>query len=409
MLTFDSPNPEIPKIMHIDLNSAFATIEQQSRPLLRGKPVVILNRRVENTSIVAASYEAKRLGIKVGMKYREAKLLVPKVVGLESDPEKYRFVYQNLMRILNDYSPKVVMKSIDEGLIDFHDIINPRPLSEIGLEIKRRLKSEIGCAITCNIGIAPNRFLAKLAAELHKPDGMDEINAENLREVFTKVKLTDFCGIAGRLEKRLNSVGIFTPLEFLGADEVTLQKIVFKSIEGEKWYKRIRGWEVDDFKSDTKTVGRQYVLENRDLSQQQIAARLHNLCESVGWRLRSQNKSARGIYVYAKTINHEYWHKCCVSQLPYFSDKTINCMAQELFRQAPNNIKEIGVHCYLLEPSEKDQLSLFYDELAREKRLVWAVDEINQRFGERVIHSADTINTDRIVKQKIPFGSTRYL
>lgn len=395
--------------MHIDLNSAFATIEQQSRPLLRGKPVAILNRRCENTSIVAASYEAKAFGIKVGTKLTEARRLCPGLVPLESDPAKYRFVYQKLMAILNDYSPKVVMKSIDEGLIDFHGMPNLRPLTEIGYEIKQRLKDEVGIAMRCNVGIGPNRFLAKTAAGMHKPDGMDYVDANNLRETYRQLKLTDLTGIAGRFEKRLNAVGIFTPLQFLDADKITLHKIVFKSIGGLQWYERLRGYEVDDVYSKTKTVGRQYVLEDRNLNHQQILARLHNLCESVGLRMRMQKLSARGVYVYARTIERQYWHSCRLCQTPFYSDKTINFIAQDLFKKAPDGIMEIGVHCYELTDCEANQISLFYDELAREKRLVSTVDNINCSFGDRTIHSADTLGMSGLVKQKIPFGSTRYL
>ena len=178
-------------ILHVDLNSAFATIEQQSRPLLRGRPVAIVNRRTENTSIVTASYEAKAYGVKVGMKFREAKRLVPGLIGLESDPPKYRYVYRKLLAILSDYSPNVVMKSIDEGVIDFHNIPNCRPLVEIGHEIKKRLRDEVGCAMRCNVGIGTSRFMAKTAAGLHKPDGLDVIDVNNLRSTYENMKLTD--------------------------------------------------------------------------------------------------------------------------------------------------------------------------------------------------------------------------
>ena len=405
----DGYNFEQPLIMHIDLNSAFATIEQQSRPLLRGKPVAILNRRCEQTSIVAASYEAKAYGIKVGTKLTEARLLCPGLVPLESDPAKYRFVYQKLMAILNDYSPKVIMKSIDEGLIDFHGMPESRPLTEIGLEIKQRLKDEIGIAMRCNVGIGPNRFLAKVAADINKPDGMYYVDASNLRETYQKLKLTDLTGIANQFEKRLNAVGIFTPLQFLDADKTTLQKIVFKSVAGAQWYERLRGYEVDDVLIKTKRVGRQYVLEDRNLSRRQIEVRLHNLCESIGSRLRLQKFLARGVYVYARTIERQYWHACRLCQIPFSSDKTINFIAQDLFKKAPEGIMEIGVHCYELTECEDNQINLFYDELAREKRLVSAVDDINGCFGDRTIHSADTLETNHFVKQKIPFGSTRYL
>lgn len=402
-------NSEKSLIMHVDLNSAFATIEQQSRPLLRGRPVAIVNRLTEHTSIITASYEAKKLGVKVGMRYTEAIKLVPKLVALESDPAKYRFVYQKLMAILNDYSPHVVMKSIDEGVMDFHHLPTPPPLIEIGYEIKRRLREEIGVAMSCNVGIGPNRFLAKTAAGLHKPDGLDIIDASNLREVYKTLKLTDLTGIAGAMERRLNAVGIFTPIEFLDASRVVLEKIVFKSICGGQWYERLRGYEVDDVTSDTKTIGRQYVLENRNLKHDEITARLHNLCESVGSRLRIQNKVARGIYVYAKTDEHKYWHASQMCQLPFYGDGTINSLAQQLFFKAPCGIREIGIHCYELSNNDNTQASLFNDRLMREQHLVNAIDAINQRFGERMVHSADTLNTSREVKVKIPFGSTRYL
>jgi len=408
----ESYNSERPLIMHIDLNSCFATVEQQSRPMLRGRPVVIVNRRTEHTSIVTASYEAKALGVTVGMRVRDAKLLAPGLIALESDPAKYRFVYHRMMDIMKSYSAHVTMKSIDEGVIDFYQAterMRLRSLEEIGYEIKQRLKDEIGCAMRCNVGIATNRFLAKTAAGLHKPDGLDVITHENLRATLETLKLTELTGIAGRNEHRLNAVGIYTPLQFLDASSETLRKMVFKSVLGEQWHQRLRGWEVDDVSHDMKTVGRQYVLEANDLSRAEIVQRLHHLCESVGSRLRSQNRVARGVFVYAKTYDRGYWHARKMHELPFFSDNAIYTQASLLFAGAPRHIKEIGVSCYELCDDDDPQLSLFGDQVAREHRLVDAMDVINQRYGERVIHSADTLGTGRFVRQKIPFGSTRFL
>jgi DNA polymerase-4 len=405
-------NQERPLIMHIDLNSCFATVEQQARPRLRGKPIAIINRRTDKTAIITASYEAKAMGVKVGMKLREAKALCPDILGIESDPSKYRYVYHRLLDIMKDYSAHVTMKSIDEGVIDFHDTtadIQGRDLVEIGMEIKQRLKDEIGVWMRCNIGIATNRFLAKQAAGLHKPDGLDVITPDNIHQVLGGLKLTDLTGIAHRNENRLNSVGIYTPLEFLHSDVVVLQRIVFKSVVGRWWYDRLRGYEVDDVETDVKRVGRQYVLEEYNMSHEEIGKRLHHLCESVGARMRTQNKSARGIYVYAKTYEKGYWHASTMAQLPFSSDQTIYVLAKKLFDRAPDGVKEIGVHCYELEPIEDQQVSLFNDQIVQERQVTGAIDDINQRYGDRTIHSADTLGTDKHVKQKIPFGSTRYL
>ena len=405
-------NEERPLIMHIDLNSCFATVEQQARPMLRGKPVAIVNRRTEHTAIVTASYEAKAKGVKVGMKLKEARILCPDIIALESDPSKYRYVYHKLLDIMRDYSAHVAMKSIDEGVIDFHQTsyeIAGRDLVEIGQEIKQRLKDEIGVWMRCNIGIATNRFLAKTAAGLHKPDGLDVITSQNIREILGELKLVDLTGIAHRNEHRLNSVGIFTPLQFLDSDPVTLRRIVFKSVVGEWWYKRLRGFEVDDVETHMGRVGRQYVLERFDLTHDEIVQRLHHLCESVGSRLRTQGKAARGVYVYAKTLDRNYWHSSTLSPLPFYSDSSIYTQAVALFNKAPDNLREIGIHCYELTELEESQVSLFADEITRERQAVEAVDSLNRRFGERTVHSADTLGTGIYVNTKIPFGSTRYL
>lgn len=405
-------NPAAPRVMHIDLNSCFATIEQQSRPLLRNKPVVIVNRATEHTSIVTASYEAKARGITALMRLRDVRKLVPGVIALESDPAKYRFVYRKLLAIMQDYSAHVTMKSIDEGVIDFHQAplsVQERGLEAIGHEIKQRLRDEIGIAMRCNVGIATNRFLAKMAASLHKPDGMDSITATSLRSVFATLQLTDLTGIAYRNEKRLQAVGIRTPLDFLDASEETLRTMVFKGVDGTKWYRRLRGWEVDDVQHEVGRVGRQYVLERTDLMYQEIAQRLHHLCESVGWRMRRQGKSARGVYVYARLLDGSYWHQSSVQPLPFFSDQTIYKKASELLQHAPSGIREIGVHCYKLQDDGVNQLSMFADEILRERAVTSATDQINERYGERTIVSADTIQTGMYVSQKIPFGSTRYL
>ncbi len=405
-------NQVSPVIMHIDLNSCFATVEQQARPLLRGRPVAIVNRRTEHTTIVTASYEAKAMGVKLGMRLKDAKLLCPDLIGLESDPPKYRYVYHQLMRIMNDYSAHVRMKSIDEGVIDFSETthqIARRNLVDVGCEIKQRLRDEIGRAMICNVGIGPNRFLAKTAAGLHKPDGLDVISADNLRAVYAGLELEDLTGIAQHLHARLNAVGIFTPLEFLDADPVTLRKIVFKSVCGDEWYQRLRGWEVDKRDFTLKSAGRQYVLESYKLSRPEVLQRLHHLCEEVGAKVRSQGLVARGVQVHARSYDRGYWHARHMASLPFFSNQAIYEQVRQLFAHAPETVKEIGVTCYGLSQPDDSQLNLFGDELARDQAMTGAVDTINQRYGARAIHSADTLSTDHIMRAKIPFGSTRYM
>ena len=401
-----------PQVMHIDLNSCFATVEQQARPMLRGRPVVIVNRRTARTMVVTASYEAKALGIGLGTKLADIQRQHPEVVALESDPAKYRYVYHQLMRIMSDYSPYFRMKSIDEGVIDFAEsgeLIRGRDLVDVAHEIKQRLRDEIGCAMRCNVGIGTNRWLAKMAAGLHKPDGLDIITHQNLREVLGTLELTDLTGIAYRNEHRLNAVGIYTPLDMLDATPEVL-RVAFGGVVGEWWHQRLRGWEVDKVDYDLKSCGRQYVLERRDLSRQEIVQRLHHLVESVGAKLRSQGKAARGVRIYVRCYGAPSWKGHELTSLPFYSDAAIWTIAKRIFLNAPaKGIQMISVTCYHLEDGLSNQLTLFGDELAREQHITSAIDDINTRYGERTIHSADTLGTGIYVKQKIPFGSTRYL
>ncbi len=403
---------EQPLVMHIDLNSCFATVEQQARPLLRGKPIGVTNRGTPNACVVAASYEAKALGVKVGMTFSDAKILAPKLIMLETDPPKYHHVYQILVDIMRSYSPNIVMKSIDEGIINFagtRRIVNTRSLEAIGYEIKKRLKDEVGCWMRCNIGIAPNRFLAKTAAGLHKPDGLDTIDHTNLRQTLSELKLTDLTGIAQRNQARLNACGIYTSLQFLDAPADTLKRHVFKSVCGEDWYQRLRGYEVDDFESSTKNVGRQFVLDDMKPTEELIHSRLAYLCETTAMKLRYKNLCARGVFVYVRYASGDYWYERKMFKSSFFTNAEVHRRATLLMNKRPRGAyeREIGVTCYALEPSSMSQVSLL-DEVNREVWLTEAVDQINNQFGEFTVTYASSLDAKDIVKQKIPFGSTRY-
>lgn len=408
----DNLNRETPNIMHIDLNSCFATVEQQAHPGLRGRPIGVTNRMSPYCCVIACSYEAKALGIKVGMNYVEAKALCPDFLMLQSDPPKYHYVYKKLAAIMKSYSPKIKMKSIDEGIIDFHgtrEVINPRPLSEIGYEIKDRLRRDVGSWMKCNIGIAPNMFLAKLAAGLHKPDGLDIIDHRNLRRVLGELRLTDLPGIAEHYEARLNAAGIFTPSEFLDAPADKLQNYVFHSIVGLYWYRRLRGFEIDDYETKLGNVGRQFVMDKSTADESVLLPRLHYLCQTTGMKLRYNNVDARGIMVWARFQTGESFFLRKMFKSTFYSDQEVYRRALLLFNQRPKHmiVTQIGVTCYQLTPSNRSQLGLL-EHINKEEWLTTAVDEINERHGSFTISYGDAIKGKEIVKQKIPFGGTRY-
>jgi DNA polymerase IV len=405
-------NTEDPKIMWIDLNSAFATTEQQAHPSLRGRPLGITNRFSKNCCIITASYEAKRKGVKVGMPRLDALAICPDMLILESDPPKYHHVYKKLLKIMQDYSPDCKMKSIDEGVIDFHgseQLLKGRSLKSVGYEIKDRVRKEIGDYMMINIGIGPNRFLAKTAAGLHKPDGLDIIDHTNLIETFETLKLTDLTGIASRYKIRLNSWGIFTPLQFLEASEQKLSRQVFGSINGLYWHRRLRGFEIDNQETHLGMVGRQWVLKAPSAEDSFLNPCLHFLAETTAVKLRHRGVVARGVCVWIRFQAGGRWKGKRMYKSTFFSNQDVWKRARELFNERPKHLKAqtIGIYLYQLTPNTRSQLNMFED-VSRMEWLTEAVDEINELYGTFTVHSADSLLGKSLIKQKIPFGGTQY-
>lgn len=404
-------NTEKALVMHIDLNSAFATTEQQAHPHLRGKAMGVTNRISKECCVIAASYEAKVLGIKVGMRRTEAVAICPDFILLETDPPKYNAVYQKLIKIMRSYSPQIKMKSIDEGIIDFHGmelVLNGRTLEEIGYEIKQRVKDEIGDWMKINVGIGTNRFLAKEAAGWHKPDGLDKIDHTNILKYYKERKLTDLSGIADKYGARLNAYGIMTPMDFIKAPEYMLKKQVFKSINGTYWYQRLRGFEMDDNETSLGMVGRQWVVKDPSDKAEYLNPCLSFLCETTGMKLRFRSVEARGISVWVTYQNGEYWHSRKMHKSTFYTNQEIYRRALELFNQKPHGIvRTMGIYCYMLTPSQRSQLSMF-DDVAKKDWLTKAVDEINDFYGTFTVYAGTSLEGKKVIKQKIPFGGTQY-
>ena len=404
-------NHNPPRIMHVDLNSFFARMEQQTRPHLRGRPVVVAAYTTPSGCVVAPSVEAKQYGIKTGMTVREACLLCKELAVLPPDPPKYRDGHIRLKRLLADYSSVLEPKSIDEVVVDFSVTgTMGRDLVEIGREIKALVKTELGEWMTCNIGIGPNRFLAKLAAGLHKPDGLDLIAHQNLREVYASVKLTDLNGINTRYEARLNAAGIFTPLEFLDAPLPLLRHAVFQSIVGYYWYLRLRGWEPDDVIFDRQSFGQSYSLGEKTADDKTLAALLAKLTEKMGWRLRQAGYSARGVHVSVVYADYTHWHHGQVFHTEMYA-------SQELFKRVllvfnsrqfkGKAVAKLGVSCFELKPAGQAQPELFDTGLTRQHHLSDALDHINGRYGPFTIHPALMLGLDEQVIDRISFGSVK--
>ncbi len=403
-----------PRIMHIDLNSCFAIIEQQANALIRNKPVAIAAYTSPRGAVIASSYEAKRLGIKLGVNVREARLLCREVIVMMPDPEKYFDAHRRFKKVLLNYTDDVTPKSVDEFIIDFKGsqaIARGKSLVEVGQQIKKDIKEAIGEYVTVNIGIAPNRFLAKVAAGLHKPDGLDVIIGKDIREVYKELELMDFPGINKRYNARLNINGIFTPLQFLDASAEKLKKEVFKSVVGYHWYMRLRGHEIDNRDFGRKSFGQQYALGDKTRDREKLSRLLMKLCEKTGRRLRKGDYSARGIHLWLNFENRLYWAQGRKTKVTIYSTQDIFLHAQRLLNEAdiPSRVTNMGVTVYNLEKAKPIQLGLFDDTRLDTRSLAIASDIINDRYGEFTLVPATMANMQNVILKRVAFGSIRDL
>ena len=404
-------NYNSPMIMHIDLNSCFAIIEQQANPLIRHKPVAVAAYDTPRGAVIASSYEAKSLGIKLGVNVREARMLCRDVIVMMPDPEKYFDAHRRFKQVLLNYTDSITPKSVDEFVIDFRGspaIRNGQSLEAIGLAIKQDIKDSLGVYVTVNIGIAANRFLAKVAAGLHKPDGMDRIEGHKLRQIYEGLSLTDLPGINVRYEARLNAAGIYTPLQFLDAPLNVLRHQVFKGIVGLYWYLRLRGHEIDNVNFGRKSFGQQYALGEKTTDQAQLSRLLMKLCEKTGRRLRTAGYVAGGIHLWLNFENRMYWAQGKKLHRDVYSTQDIFLAAQRLLNMAaiPDRVTNMGVTVFDLHPSTPEQLGLFDDSRLDTRALAKAADLVNDRYGEFTLVPALMANMQDVILKRVAFGNT---
>ena len=412
-------NPKPPAIMHIDLNSCFATIEQQANPHLRGKPIAVTAYTTPRGCILAASIEAKRYGVKTGMRVKDGRVVCPNLTVLPSDPWKYRNVHIKLRKLLSDYTFDLTPKSIDEFVLNLENYPSLRPqkivaqyqspICRIASEIKKRIKKEVGEWLSVSIGISTNRFLAKLASSIHKPDGLDEINKENFLRYYLNLKLTDLPYIKIQNALRLNGMGIFTVCDFYRSPLWKL-KAAFESINGYYWYLRLRGWEIDDAAFARRSYGNSYALPKPYAELSDLSPILSKLTEKMGFRLRRAGYVARGVHVAVGYRDGCFWHKGVSFPQNLSDSRDIYKKAYGILALSPYKkpVRDLAVSCFDLKARGVLQLELFEDILKKEN-LVRAIDKVNEYWGNFIIAPARMLSATGAVPDRIAFGGVKEL
>ncbi|NDC74349.1 DNA polymerase [bacterium] len=284
----------------IDYNGFFASCEQQERPDLRGRPVAVVPVLSETTSCIAASYDAKRAGIRVGTPVAEARRLCPGIAIVESRPEIYLRHHQNLLTAVETCLPVTEVWSIDEVWCRLPSgLQSPEAARAVARKIKRAITRLAGECLTCSVGLAPNAWLAKIASDLEKPDGLVVIEQHELPDRLHPLKLRDLPGIGENMEQRLRDEGVDTVAKLCAASIQDLRRI-WGSIEGERMWRRLRGEEVPLPPRRIGSIGHAQILGPELRNPEGARATLHRLLQKAALRLRHGHLYAGGLHVALK-------------------------------------------------------------------------------------------------------------
>ena len=408
-------------IMHIDMNSFFATCEQQAQPHLRGKPIGVSGDPRSRTIVSAASIEAKKFGVKTGMAIYEARKLCPDIQFIRCDPDKYWNISQRLVALYQSYTEAIEVFSIDECFIDItnlrRDGVNPVSTGiKIAQEIKQRIRKEIGAYISCSIGIAPNKLMAKLGSEMKKPDGLTIIYPNNTQppnttedtfsvtEALNRSELQDMCGIGRRTYKKLLLLNIHSFKNLHACSKFFLQTH-FGKHQGTTLHAMARGigsthiGHIDD-KTPPKSMGHAITL-NKDTSDLLYCkAVILKLSLRVSKRMRNKKMQGRTVNLYIRFHDFSGAGGRVTINKKTNNGHTISYLAQDLLCEHTfagketlrKSIRLLSVTVSNLSP-EDNQISLLETEENKTKAHA-AMHKINEKFGDNTIEPLSTINLE---------------
>jgi DNA polymerase IV len=409
------------RVLFVDMNSFFASCEQQTNYWLRGRPVAVCVYTGKYGCVIAPSIEAKKRGIKLGMRLNEAIKVCPDLVPLETNPDKYRTFHARIMAILKRYSDDVLPKSIDEAIVDLSSYKNIYPdVVEVAKKIKQDINEEVGDWLKCSIGIAPNAFLAKLASDIQKPDGLTVINPENIDQVLKKLELTDFPGISKGMKNRLNKAGIYTPLDLRHSSPEKL-KAACKSIIGLHWYYRLHFQEVDmrsteEYKSMSAM---RHVSKEQRKDAETLKDILMTLCITLEKRMVSKNLFCKRVSFFTKYEGGTYYEdKFSTSQALQDGMEIFHILEERMMNVQLKNKSEVPViNCDIIslgvvvaefiDEMEAIQYNIFDNSHLKNNSIRKTVYSIKNKYGPKTIKRASEYRDEDVVDDVIGFGSIK--
>ncbi len=379
-------------ILHCDLDAFFASVEQRDHPEWKGKPVIVGGLPGSRGVVSTCSYEARAYGIGSAMPINQACRLCPQVVFLPPDHHKYQEVSQQVFSILQRYSPIIEPLSIDEAFLDVsasHLLFGSS--AQIASRIKQEVAKELG--LTISVGIAANKFLAKLATDLSKPDGLLQMGEQQVRDLLPTLPVIKIWGIGGKTAERLNRAGIFTVADLLASPRSQLEGILGSNTDF--YIQLCKGQDTRpvEAKLQPQSIGHEITFPQDLGDSQQIQQILLELSCQVGYRLRHSALMAHTITVKMRTPDFKTFTRSQTLPQGVDSDLGLYEIALGLYQNSGltgKYLRLLGVSLSKLVDRHIEPTALFFD---KSKTLDGIMDNMKKRFGLETIKRGSLLNS----------------
>ena len=416
--------------LFLDLNSYFASVEQEMQPELRNRPIAVVPLMADTTCCIAASYEAKAFGVKTGTQVGEAKRLCPELVLIEARHELYVDYHRRIVEAVESCVPVSSVRSIDEMACEL--IGREQPLlaaMELARRIKFSIHEQVGSRLCCSIGLAPNRYLAKIASDMEKPDGLIALTQDLLPHALLRLKLRELVGIGGRMERRLNTHGVKTMDDLLALNAEQLGQ-AWGGVQGERLWHWLRGEDFHDADLEhPKSIGHEHVLGPELRNLEGTYATAHKLLHKAAMRLRIQKLWAAGMSLSLRfTVPKDAAtgkHGSGIPQQTWTEQlRLVECQDSQTLIEGLRKLWSmrpvgplyekpflVSVTLIHLVPEELHTLSLFsaLDREASRDQLAATMDQLNQKYGTETLYFASMHLAKAAAPTRIAFHTIPYL
>lgn len=393
-------------MVHVDINSYFATLLQQETPALRGKPVVVV-KDTGRTCIIAASKEAKQLGVKAPTFLADAQLKVPELICVPAEFDMYWSATKQLKALFDSLAPDVEVFSLDESFLHFAPLrkLYPSPLV-FGQHVQERIKEVLGEWVTCNVGIAENRFLAKMASEVSPKGSVTLVTDETKVDLLATTPFAGVCGIGARLGAKLEAMGVTVPyqINFIPDEVLEARFGPYWSIELRKMGRgeepallERAGREPPHMKSVGRSITGYKLCKNEAV----LKSTLYNLTAEVMYKVRSMQLAGRVVSIYLSDKEHRWGSHITLQHYVRHTAEMFEIVWNTLYQRWDKSFSviKLAVGLSMLKPWDELQ-DCWFPEWWQQERVSGAVDKITEKYGLFKVTSGLLLNT-KIIRPEV--------